>query len=73
MSHGVTVTEIVAWYHVRVVSLVRKSRHYTTRFTVFDYEELLLSSGALTHMLTLPYLAAFIGRFPGRHNLNPSS
>ena len=35
---------------------------------VFDYEELLLSSGVLTHMLTPPLPPALLYLFPGQHN-----
>ena len=56
VCHGFTVTEIVSWYNVRAVSRVYMGKHYRYKkgFMVFDYEELLLSSGALTHMLTPP-------------------
>ena len=54
--HGVsvTVTVIVSWYHAPAVSRVCTSKQYTRRFLVFDYEELLLSSGALPNMPTPP-------------------
>ena len=52
--HGVLVTEIVSWYNVRTLSRVYMSRYCTRNFMVLNYEELLLSSGALTHMLTPP-------------------
>ena len=54
MCHEVTVTDIVLWYHVRTVSRVYTSRHYKRRLMVIDYEQLILSSGALTHPLTPP-------------------
>ena len=65
VCHGSTVTEIVSWYDVRAVSRACKSRHYTRRFKVFDHDELLLSNGALTHMLTPLLLPAIEYLFPG--------
>ena len=52
VCHGGTVTYIVSWYNLRRVARVCTSRRYTRRFMVFEFEQLLLSSGALTHMLT---------------------
>ena len=53
LCHEVTVTEIVSW------NLYEHSHGYVRvgnlRFMVFDYEGLLLSSGALTDILILRF------------------